>query len=98
TAPHTLSLHDALPISPLSVTHSIIIHSPRNVKPFGGKIRVNEPHPPVRRPFPARFQAAGPRSEPEPAGLRPVAPVGGQHIRGLRSEEHTSELQSRFDL
>src|SRR5207249_10491921 len=43
---------------------------------------------------------AGDGREREPAELVVELLVGGQrrHRAGLRSEEHTSELQSRFDL
>src|SRR5437868_12279320 len=60
TAPYTLSLHDALPISPA---------------------------PSIRPPPCARSG----RNHGGPPWLRPERAQG-------RSEEHTSELQSRFDL
>src|SRR5437868_12410429 len=64
---HTLSLHDALPISsPLSVTRAF----------------------PGHRQW-AKIAAA----TPCPTRVRP-----SRIDRGSRSEEHTSELQSRFDL
>src|SRR5699024_5758867 len=51
----------------------------------------------------AQFTAAAERGDPAPTAAvlvrrnRDSAPMA-EHLRGHRSEEHTSELQSRFDL
>src|SRR5207249_11645667 len=76
TQNYTLSLHDALPISP----HHRGRGSARTSSPFGPRRRAASPprcgSPGTRRP-PSRRGTAG---------------------LDVRSEEHTSELQSRFDL
>src|SRR5207249_10631046 len=82
SAIHPLSLHDALPICSST-------SSPRNVPPK--HLHQILPHVPLpqltldpkrRRPHPVRTQL-----------------LRQPHVRYLlRSEEHTSELQSRFDL
>src|SRR5689334_24320640 len=46
-------------------------------------------------PLPARHAGALALGRVLPPGLRPG---GGPPLRGLRSEEHTSELQSQFHL
>src|SRR5207249_5350533 len=90
---YTLSLHDALPISlqRQQIAGRVVI-DPRQV--------VGERRRP-RRPAPAR----------EVGTLQPIEGIisgGEEHVaisllcrrraRVVRSEEHTSELQSRFDL
>src|SRR5687768_17870537 len=65
TGIYTLSLHDALPISPLDLDDD-------------------------RRPHPA-VEVLGP-AETKPGPLRRI------DVAGARSEEHTSELQSRLHL
>src|SRR5699024_12324449 len=79
---YSLSLHDALPISALFQSRGLLAHSD-----FG---RANGKRPPKQ-------------SGTHALSLRavPVAEVGHQLLHllfGVRSEEHTSELQSRFDL
>src|SRR5438067_4182076 len=68
---HTLSLHDALPIS----------------------------HAPSQAPGPGGDRRQGPHRECRHVGERRQG-VRRDFLDGptLRSEEHTSELQSRFDL
>src|SRR5699024_11542378 len=81
-----LSLHDALPIS----------DAHRCSSPW------RAPRPPPGAPLrggPFRpWSSVGRRAVPEPGVLR----AGGGRVRRRprprRSEEHTSELQSRFDL
>src|SRR3712207_7104451 len=76
---YTLSLHDALPISPPPPEPTSVAVQPQAVGPF-------EPG----QPFTARWQTTGPVSF---HAVR-LAYDGGA-FRDLRSEEHTSELQSR---
>src|SRR5699024_12364993 len=81
---HTPSLHDALPISRLIASTQC-----------GG--REKAPHPPTRE-----GQQVGRMSSP--AGIAvsvrtlATAPLRSGRVTVRRSEEHTSELQSRFDL
>src|SRR5690606_41224134 len=85
---HTLSLHDALPISLLEValetgrTHQIRVHLAYAGYPVAGD--------PVY----------GPRRNPLnlPAQALHAYKITFQHPRTGRSEEHTSELQSRENL
>src|SRR5699024_12104257 len=93
TDTYSLSLHDALPI-------------------FGGPPHTDRLDPLQRGEGRGRREGRAPAARPEldhalrPAHLLPVraAGAGGRpgHGEGLRrpgrSEEHTSELQSRFDL
>src|SRR5206468_11291257 len=81
TRPHTLSLHDALPISRRGPRHG------------GGLL----PADAAGHPGPAVHLR---RAEGHPGGRR-LHPGGGDGDRRAsldRSEEHTSELQSRSDL
>src|SRR5207249_9559802 len=73
---------------------------------------LSRPDPPGRSPLPLSSRGARSRasSDPRPDGVRPEGRsarttdrlrVSSAHRgapRHLRSEEHTSELQSRFDL
>src|SRR5438067_7182871 len=43
-------------------------------------------------------RASGKRSEPTIPGVTGCPRPGARSFRSIRSEEHTSELQSRFDL
>src|SRR5699024_12052396 len=80
---HSLSLHDALPISPTSSAGWRSSASGRAWTALGGWTR-----PRSRVPWPP------PRTTPPSA-----APTACRHSGSWpRSEEHTSELQSRFDL
>src|SRR5207249_12085883 len=83
---YTLSLHDALPIShQRGGGQKLLIHGIRN-------------HPARRRPPGApspRCARASPTRGARRSGDRDRS--GRRSVR-WRSEEHTSELQSRFDL
>src|SRR5699024_11659806 len=88
---YTLSLHDALPIlTPLSILAECAV---RWVPSHTAAARV-----------PGGLGAAGRcgRAYRLPTGARPrptrVRLMAAPHQRPGRSEEHTSELQSRFDL
>src|SRR5207249_6259788 len=92
TAPtdlYTLSLHDALPISPAPAANTPeSFESPAPSAPDPPAL--NASCPPARRLSPYRRNGYPDRcieNRTLPAFLPPV-----------RSEEHTSELQSRFDL
>src|SRR5207249_11327603 len=97
SSPH-LSLHDALPISPLAI-HSLyrrgVGPDTRTQKePRGGAIlalagRVGE----ILSPFFVVREYRQPSRVADRSGYR-ASVVSGDG----RSEEHTSELQSRFDL
>src|SRR5690606_39911979 len=78
--PHTLSLHDALPISGESPAHDVC-------RPGMGGTRHRHPAVPVpgRRSAHSWQQRADYRGQPYGEAL-------------FRSEEHTSELQSRENL
>src|SRR5690606_42016024 len=93
-----LALHDALPFF-LGVSRLLAAHA---LARCAGR----SPH----RPHSARFAAVLPRSDPHHAGAWPRGHTAG-HLRpatrdsafklgnaDLRSEEHTSELQSRENL
>src|SRR5207249_6586517 len=86
TQTYTLSLHDALPISGAGRAG---YRTPGGTLPGRGAV-----HPAARAP-------AG-RGVPPDLRVRPVRghrPAGTGSRGGTeRSEEHTSELQSRFDL
>src|SRR5207253_11490558 len=82
TAIYTLSLHDALPIS----TDGCPEGAGRAVGPARGR-----PAPPRRAAQGGRADAGGGAQGP----LRGQGPLG---VGAARSEEHTSELQSRGHL
>src|SRR5207249_12085755 len=83
--PHlTLSLHDALPI------YRRISGSAQNVN-FGPPMKPK----PLRQRLDLLLVERGLAESPEKAGAQILA--GEVEVDG-RSEEHTSELQSRFDL
>src|SRR5699024_12113393 len=89
-----LSLHAALPISQAPI-------STRSVLACRGD-RLRSPLSPVPRPCTDRLRpravhraAVPPHPAPTRADRREAVPGDG---REARSEEHTSELQSRFDL
>src|SRR5699024_11701146 len=82
-----LSLHDALPI--WGRRPSPAAGPPGRRRRLPVRVRVRVPPPPPSSPTPRRPPAPPPRPRcrrRSPRGTRP------------RSEEHTSELQSRFDL
>src|SRR5699024_11945078 len=79
TALHTLSLHDALPISSRNNAAARLEHVLQTGEDVG-----------------SHTLASSPASTPAP---RPSAPGAPDVVdEPERSEEHTSELQSRFDL
>src|SRR5699024_11313317 len=78
----TLSLHDALPICLGHFRLRLRDFRPHPLRALG--CPDDSFHLPLRSPYsPGRSQGAHPRRG---------------HVRPTRSEEHTSELQSRFDL
>src|SRR5207249_11295740 len=95
TALHTLSLHDALPICPsLRTAHKSCDRSPQ-------ADQAGEPEGEISEQRHLRF---GDRFVPRPALRQHVGRVDdaialqSPNVLAKRSEEHTSELQSRFDL
>src|SRR5699024_12260296 len=83
---YTLSLHDALPISSCSSSFFLSFppgSPPSSLRPYFRWIL--HPHPLRLRSLPQQRERPCPRP-----------PL--QTFPSLRSEEHTSELQSRFDL
>src|SRR5690606_41835111 len=88
---YTLSLHDALPIWECSSrgAGARTLH-PRPSRPPGPGVRLGASHP--RLPRPGRPGIAAP---PAAGGARTP---GCLSVRFPRSEEHTSELQSRENL
>src|SRR5690606_41718349 len=80
----TLSLHDALPIS--RSASSDAARSPRS----GGRSNRSSP---TRSPASSPHGTASP-----PSGAVPTPSAGMPCHAGRRSEEHTSELQSRENL
>src|SRR5699024_12062539 len=91
TQPSLPPLHDALPICAAS-------SAPGPPPPAGrsgrGRSSAWGLTPPRRRLYPRRYSNVLP---PTPAAAQSPAP-GCAPPSGRRSEEHTSELQSRFDL
>src|SRR5207248_7979686 len=86
TAPteiYTLSLHDALPIS-----HCRSEARPSRARGGGGRVRSS----PLPTASTARSRPPARRGESRAPGSRGPRRAGG------RSEEHTSELQSPYDL
>src|SRR5438067_4950128 len=49
-------------------------------------------------PYTTLFRSGSRRAQPRPRDCQAVARRPRRRDRGARSEEHTSELQSRFDL
>src|SRR5207249_6571631 len=89
----TLSLHDALPISSIVVEQHRRAVAPEVFRPA----RVAAAHPQLAR------CNLGKVNQAESHAVHARAPPWegrGNHVVGIcsRSEEHTSELQSRFDL
>src|SRR5207249_10971899 len=84
--PYTLSLHDALPISaPGKLREAIVQAAARKLEACGVEKRLTENR--------VVLEDAG-----DIAGLLQGSPRARILTKILRSEEHTSELQSRFDL
>src|SRR5690606_40220665 len=87
---YILSLHDALPISLLP---------PVQFRAAGGRHRGRDRAVAVDEPqLPARGDRALPTSEHGARRAGAGAAHGADVRRALRSEEHTSELQSRENL
>src|SRR5699024_11546883 len=84
----TLSLHDALPISPECV-HASPTRRLQEVGSLWFRHVYSSALWPASLPSPWRAAARPAPMRARPAPKAPAAP---------RSEEHTSELQSRFDL
>src|SRR5699024_12256756 len=87
--PHPLSLHDALPIStspiPMSTASTAETRAWVRMKPlsvFHERVATSVTCAPARAPETRRTKGR----------------KSGPSLRKKRSEEHTSELQSRFDL
>src|SRR5699024_11815093 len=86
---HSLSLHDALPIS---LSRDLVELQAEKVRGSeGGLVYWLPPEGGSARP-------AGPGSESELLEARLPRLAEGLLVSEPRSEEHTSELQSRFDL
>src|SRR5699024_12022033 len=84
-APYTLSLHDALPIC----------RGPRCSAPAGAPLRAVV----AALALGAEWEEAWREAPREHEGLRrALQPAWDGGVSPVRSEEHTSELQSRFDL
>src|SRR5206468_12107990 len=98
TAPHTLSLHDALPISARDAHARELLAYPE-VQAVGVGVSYDNPAEPAILLFVNKGQP--PRNLPAAVDRIRTRMVEGEPFseRGvLRSEEHTSELQSRSDL
>src|SRR5258707_9918948 len=84
---YTLSLHDALPIC-----LPVVVMIPRAVRSAQMALT---PSPPSTRPAASRTISASPGIWVTPSVAKPNARAAGAAGRSARSEEHTSELQSR---
>src|SRR5207249_8789149 len=83
---YTLSLHDALPISAArGVAHPDKHPNGRVASRAWCRVRQGDAH---RAEHPKAVEVA----------LRPIQLILAEPVVRLRSEEHTSELQSRFDI
>src|SRR5699024_12144240 len=94
----TLSLHDALPISRShgSLLSPAGVCLPEMALPSGLPYR--KPHLSFRmRPYIPENRSSSPCAAGSCSGSDPLSAVPGTSIACARSEEHTSELQSRFD-
>src|SRR5690606_41547567 len=91
TPPHTLSLHDALPISWFMFTDTILVfdHVKHSIKVVA-HVRLDGDIDSSYRIAQRRIDEIVERLE-RPLGALPYVPFS-------RSEEHTSELQSRENL
>src|SRR5207249_10302906 len=90
-APYTLSLHDALPISGDTGEP---VERGRSASPLPRPLKSG---PGTRLRGVERISCPLKRSAGRRRGV-PSWPPGGSSAPIRRSEEHTSELQSRFDL
>src|SRR5207249_11594049 len=85
----TLSLHDALPISEISrVSLDVNYAALLQHQPFLNAIDIRDAQ--VTLPLPEE-------ADPKSAHAQ-IKSLHAHIYLGMRSEEHTSELQSRFDL
>src|SRR5207253_11506378 len=87
-APSPLSLHDALPISPLVLDREADPGRERHMTP-DDPVAAHEPPAGVEQVHRAALARRAPRRQPA---------VHGRPRDRRRSEEHTSELQSRGHL
>src|SRR5207248_11799309 len=85
---YTLSLHDALPILQIPSLRSERIPNRQHRQPAA----IHRPAGLLQRP------RARPVLRPRPLLRRAGGKVGERGYRTFRSEEHTSELQSPYDL
>src|SRR5207253_10202101 len=95
-ATSTLSLHDALPIFPAAASPELALDLPGYLERFGPS-----PETEAGIRLAAEFLAAWERQQakpPPPDGFTLVGAKGAGKTTLLRSEEHTSELQSRGHL
>src|SRR5437868_4683304 len=88
----TLSLHDALPIYRFEQSHRLVMRALEVLDRDGWK------HPVLRRLGPFSGAAAGAVQFVARTIVRGHVSNVVHALSRLRSEEHTSELQSRFDL
>src|SRR5699024_12682804 len=91
----SLSLHDALPISRFQISN--LVDLLRKVRPFSCPPPEGHPHNLIIPLGPAPPAGWATRS-PRPNRSTSVRRNADGPVRTPRSEEHTSELQSRFDL
>src|SRR5207249_11882733 len=90
--PFPLSLHDALPISlPPGITGRVAPGARKGPRISAQGRRLHRGRDPDMDRVQARERDPASEVPAEPVRVRPL-------LRHLRSEEHTSELQSRFDL
>src|SRR5699024_12607909 len=85
---YALSLHDALPISEPTADEPMSVHAPGRSPPAA-----MWPAKDIATTHTATAHARTTRSTPRSGEVTAISLT-----RGPRSEEHTSELQSRFDL
>src|SRR5207248_11527434 len=97
TSRRTRALHSRLPRPPPSRTHPLSLH---DALPICAAAHTS-PRPPARKPD-QRLQRlrrhGAPREEEDRRDGRAPVRGGGMSTQTLRSEEHTSELQSPYDL
>src|SRR5207249_11972563 len=95
--PFTPSLHDALPISALRGL-TALFGMGRGVSLSQSPPQICERPPSRAAPENCTDSHFGYRRKNIRQALDPLVPVSFTHRCASRSEEHTSELQSRFDL
>src|SRR5207249_7119631 len=94
TAAHPLSLHDALPILRMMLDRGVLVQDGPVYRPIGPIASLEVPET-LHALIAARLDGLAPE---ERRLLQDAAVLGKTFTRRARSEEHTSELQSRFDL